>query len=112
VNGSLSASGQFVSTAATGTGPLQVASTTQVAHLNASLLGGLAATSFQPAGSYATLGGNTFSGNQSVTGTGRHRRGHLRDGLHLRRADAAGNGGGHLLRGPGFAFVELDGFVI
>jgi len=39
-----------------------------VANLNASLLGGLAATSFQPAGSYATLGANTFSGNQSITG--------------------------------------------
>ncbi len=68
VNGSVSVSGQFVSTAATGTAPLQVASTTQVADLNASLLGGLAASSFQPAGSYATLGANTFSGNQSVTG--------------------------------------------
>ncbi len=68
VNGNVSASGQFVSTAATGTAPLQVASTTQVANLNASLLGGLAASSFQPAGSYATLGANTFSGNQSVSG--------------------------------------------
>ena len=68
VNGNVSASGQFVSTVATGTAPLQVTSTTQVANLNASLLGGLAATSFQPAGSYATLGANTFSGNQSITG--------------------------------------------
>ncbi|MGA2577640.1 MAG: hypothetical protein ABSH24_16595 [Bryobacteraceae bacterium] len=68
VNGSVSASGQFVSTAAIGTAPLQVASTTLVANLNASFLGGLAASSFQPAGSYATLGANNFSGNQSITG--------------------------------------------
>jgi hypothetical protein len=68
VNGSVSASGQFISTVATGTAPLQVTSTTLVANLNASLLGGLPATSFQPAGSYVTLGANTFSGNQSITG--------------------------------------------
>ncbi|MGC9950954.1 MAG: hypothetical protein ABSF64_31700, partial [Bryobacteraceae bacterium] len=70
VNGNVSASGQFVSTAATGTAPLQVASTTLVPNLNASYLGGLGVSSFQPAGSYATLlGANTFSGNQSITGT-------------------------------------------
>jgi len=68
VNGSVNASGQFISTTATGTAPLQVASTTLVANLNANFLGGLAASSFQPAGTYATLGVNTFTGNQSITG--------------------------------------------
>ena len=54
---------RLVSTIATGTSPLVVTSTTQVANLNASFLGG-----FAP-GSFAKLaGGNSFSGNQSVTG--------------------------------------------
>jgi trimeric autotransporter adhesin len=67
VTGNVSAT-QLVSTVATGTAPLSVASTTQVPNLNASLLGGLPASAFQPAGSYATLGANNFTGNQSVTG--------------------------------------------
>ncbi len=60
--GNVSTSGQLISTVATGTAPLSVASTTQVANLNASLLGGQAASAF------ATLGANTFAGSQSVGG--------------------------------------------
>ena len=67
VTGDLSAS-ELISTAATGMPPLQVASTTQVPNLNASLLGGLSASSFQPAGSYATLGANSFTGDQTING--------------------------------------------
>ncbi len=67
VNGAMTAQ-QFISTAAQGTAPLQVTSTTQVANLNASFLGGLSASAFQPAGSYATLGSNSFNGSQNVTG--------------------------------------------
>lgn len=67
VSGTVSAS-QLISTVATGTAPLKVTSTTQVANLNASLLGGLAATAFQPVGNYATLGANTFTGNQVING--------------------------------------------
>lgn len=36
--------------------------------VNAAELGGLPPSAYQPAGSYATLGANTFTGNQSVTG--------------------------------------------
>jgi hypothetical protein len=53
--------GQLVSTAATGTAPLTVVSTTQVANLNASLLGGVASSGF------ATLGANTFTAPQTIT---------------------------------------------
>ena len=65
---SLSATGnltgkQLVSTAATGTAPLVVSSTTQVTNLNASQLGGLASSAFAKVG-----GANTFNGSQSVTG--------------------------------------------
>jgi hypothetical protein len=63
VNGNVSVAGQLISTAAQGTAPLQVTSTTQVANLNASLLGG------SPPGSFASSGNNNFNGNQSVTGT-------------------------------------------
>ena len=59
MNGNVSAK-QLVSTASTGTAPLQVASTTQVANLNASLLGGLTA------GSFAKLSSNIFTGNQMI----------------------------------------------
>jgi hypothetical protein len=58
-SGNMSAK-QLVSTVSTGTAPLQVASTTQVANLNASLLGGLTA------GSFAKLSSNVFTGNQSI----------------------------------------------
>jgi trimeric autotransporter adhesin len=61
VIGDLTAS-QLTSTVATGTAPLKVTSTTEVANLNASLLGGKAA------GAFATIGANTFTGNQAVTG--------------------------------------------
>jgi hypothetical protein len=68
VTGSVSTSNQLVSTVATGTAPLQVSSTTQVPNLNASLLGGLPAAAFQPAGSYAvTTGANSFAGTQTVS---------------------------------------------
>ena len=67
VNGNVSAT-QLNSTAAQGTAPLQVTSTTQVTNLNASLLNGFSASAFQLAGSYATLGANSFTGDQSVTG--------------------------------------------
>ena len=67
VNATLSAK-QLISTATQGTAPLQVSSTTQVPNLNASLLDGLSANAFQPAGSYATLESNSFNGNQTITG--------------------------------------------
>lgn len=63
VNGSVSATGQLISTAAQGTAPMQVTSTTQVSNLNASLLGGT------PSSSFATMGSNNFNGNQSVAGS-------------------------------------------
>ena len=66
VNGSVSAT-QLISNAAQGTAPLQVTSTTQVPNLNASYLGGFAASAFQPAGSYATLGANTFTATQTIS---------------------------------------------
>jgi hypothetical protein len=50
----------LVSTVTQGTAPLTVTSTTVVPNLNASLLNG-------PAGTYATLGANTFSGSQIVS---------------------------------------------
>jgi hypothetical protein len=61
VTGDLTAS-ELISTVATGTAPLKVTSTTQVANLNASLLGGV------PASAFATLGSNSFVGNQGITG--------------------------------------------
>lgn len=67
VTGNVSAS-QLISTIAQGTAPMKVTSTTQVTNLNASLLGGKAASAFQPAGSYATLGVNSFAGTQYISG--------------------------------------------
>ncbi len=67
VNGNITAT-QLISNAAQGTAPLQVTSTTQVANLNASFVGGLSASAFQPVGSYATLGANTFTGAQVISG--------------------------------------------
>jgi len=66
VNGTVTGT-QFVSTVATGSAPLVVNSTTQVNNLNASFVGGLQAASFQPAGTYATLGSNTFSATQFIS---------------------------------------------
>ncbi|MGA8029612.1 MAG: tail fiber domain-containing protein [Bryobacteraceae bacterium] len=60
--GNVTTNDQLVSTVATGTAPLSVASTTQVANLNASLLDGLSASAF------ATTGANTFSGGQTING--------------------------------------------
>jgi hypothetical protein len=62
ITGNLSSTGQLTSTVGTGTAPLAVSSTTQVANLNASFLGGLSA------GSFATLGANAFIGNQTING--------------------------------------------
>ena len=67
VQGSVTASGQLVSTVATGTAPLSVASTTLVPNLNADTVDGLHASAFQPVGSYATLGANTFAGTQTIS---------------------------------------------
>jgi hypothetical protein len=62
VTGNVSAS-QLISTIPTGTAPLKVTSTTEVVNLNASLLGGKAASAF------AQLAApNTFTANQTVTG--------------------------------------------
>ncbi|MGA8026069.1 MAG: tail fiber domain-containing protein [Bryobacteraceae bacterium] len=58
--GNVTTNDQLVSTVATGTAPLKVTSTTQVANLNASLLGGMAASAF------ATTGANTFNGTQTI----------------------------------------------
>jgi Chaperone of endosialidase len=62
VTGNVSAT-QLISTVATGTAPLSVASTTQVPNLNASLLGGVAASG------YALVGApNTFLASQTING--------------------------------------------
>lgn len=61
VTGDLTAR-ELISTVATGKAPLKFTSTTEVANLNASLLGEM------PAGAFATLGSNSFVGNQGITG--------------------------------------------
>jgi len=58
---------QLISTVASGTAPLSVTSNTLVPSLNADLLDGLHAASFQPAGVYATLGANTFTDTQTIS---------------------------------------------
>jgi len=62
----------FISTIATGTAPLTVTSTTNVANLNADLLDGLDSAAFQTAGSYVNLQGTTpgtaQTGNINVSG--------------------------------------------
>ena len=68
VTGSVTASGLLVgsrlsSTVGTGTAPLSVASTTQVANLNASLLGGFGMLAFA-----RVAAANSFVGNQSING--------------------------------------------
>jgi trimeric autotransporter adhesin len=63
VTGNVSAN-QLQSNVATGTAPFVVKSTTLVANLNASFLGGL------PAGSFATRGANVFTSFQSIAGNG------------------------------------------
>ena len=65
--GNISTGGQLISTVATGTAPLKVSSTTLVPNLNAALLDGLPASAFQPVGSYATLGANTFAATQTIS---------------------------------------------
>jgi hypothetical protein len=69
VTGDLIASGT-VSGGTGSFGSLAVSSNVQVANLNASLLGGLSAGSFAPAGSYATTGANTFTQTQTIAGNG------------------------------------------
>ncbi len=78
-NGNVSAAGslsgkQLISTVATGTAPLQVASTTLVPNLNASLLGGKAASAFALAsGSPNYIQNGTAvqpSANFNISGTG------------------------------------------
>jgi Chaperone of endosialidase len=69
VTGELTAS-QLISTVATGTAPLKVTSTTEVANLNASLLGGKATSAFAQLAAANTFTGNqTVDGNLSATGT-------------------------------------------
>jgi len=69
VTGDLTAS-ELISTVATGTAPLKVTSTTEVANLNASLLGGKAASAFaQLAAANTFTGTQTVNGNLGVTGT-------------------------------------------
>jgi hypothetical protein len=63
--GSVSTSGQLISTVATGTAPVSVSSTTVVPNLNASLLGGLAPASFAKVAAI-----NAFSATQSFTTIG------------------------------------------
>jgi hypothetical protein len=63
VSGNVSAS-QLISTVATGTAPLKVTSTTEVANLNASLLDGLASRAFAQ-----LAANNTFSGTQTINNT-------------------------------------------
>lgn len=70
VTGGVVSATQLVSTVAQGTAPLQVTSTTQVSNLNAGLLGGLSASAFQPAGSYAVLNTNMVFGYQEVVTNG------------------------------------------
>ena len=94
VQASLSAN-QLISAAPQGTAPLQVTSTTQVPNFNASLLGGFSASAFQPAGSYASLGANTFSGDQNVTG-------------NVSATAAVSAGTGFNLAGNAFAFGDFS----
>ena len=59
----------LISTVTTGTAPLQVASTTQVANLNADLLDGYTASDFAQAsslGNYVLKAGDTMSGNLNM----------------------------------------------
>jgi len=58
---------QLISTVASGTAPLSITSNTLVPSLNADLLDGFHAAAFQPAGSYATLGANTFTATQTIS---------------------------------------------
>jgi hypothetical protein len=63
--GSVSSSSQLISTVANGTAPLAVSSTTVVPNLNASLLGGLAASAFA-----STAASNSFTAVQSFSQIG------------------------------------------
>jgi hypothetical protein len=79
VNGSIAANGQFISSLASGTAPLVIASTTMVANLNADLLDGYQASAFALAGHNHTgvyepvlTKGNLTAGSNKVSigGTG------------------------------------------
>jgi len=65
VTGSVSASGQLISSVASGTAPFSVTSTTQVPNLNASLLGGISASDFA-----RLAASNTFTATQSFSTVG------------------------------------------
>jgi Chaperone of endosialidase len=111
VNGTVSAS-QVISTVATGTPPLTVNSVTLVPNLNASYLGGYAASQFQPAGSYATLGANSFTGSQTVAGNVNTNGGELEPPgtvyYGIRWLDGSGNIQAHLHR---FGAVDNNLYV-
>jgi hypothetical protein len=69
----LTSSSQLISTVSTGTAPLQVNSTTQVTNLNASFLGGIAASGFAPAtgsSSYVAKNGDTMTGPLNLPANG------------------------------------------
>jgi len=68
VNGTVSA-GQLISSAPIFTPPLIVNSTTQVANLNASLLGGFSASAFPLLGSSLFPSANTFTGSNTFNGS-------------------------------------------
>lgn len=72
VTGSIAASSQLVSTVATGTAPLAVTSTTNVANLNASTLSGATFAAPGPVGSGTASTGafTTLSASSTVSGTG------------------------------------------
>jgi trimeric autotransporter adhesin len=62
---SIASNGAITATSFSGNG----SELTDVTASNASELGGLAPSAYQPAGSYATTGSNSFAGNQTVTGS-------------------------------------------
>ncbi len=71
VNGNIRTSGQFISTVATGTAPLQISSTTKVSSLNADLLDGSDSTAFATA-SHSHSASDITSGTLAIArgGTG------------------------------------------
>ncbi len=116
VTGNVSAN-ELISTVANGTAPLQVTSTTQVANLNASMLGGLTASAFQPAGSYATLGTNFFGGSQVIAG-GLSVSGPINGGLVMSGAGSnsvglvgsfVGGGFGNMATGNSAGYTTISG---
>ena len=67
-SGNISATGKLISTVATGTAPLSVNSTTQVANLNATFLGGFSSSAFaQPGIQNVFVADQFFAGNSLYT---------------------------------------------